>query len=192
MDPSSLAESVAGAGRGALVVAFFGAGWLAWGLGVANAFNGLVGPLFGLCELILFGCAIYMIRKGYRLKKQYPPIPESVRRATRKSFLLTVLWEFLAIAVIFIITWRLHRPDLGADWAAIVVGVHFLPLAKLFRAPQLGVIGILITLWSLISWALFRSNALVISVAIGTGMLLWIASISALLRARQMAASLRP
>lgn len=191
MDASSQAESVAGAGRGALIVAFFGAGWLGWGLGVANAFNGLVGPLFGLCQLILFACAIYMVRKGYRLKKQYPPIPASIRKATRKSFLLTVLWEFLAIAVVFLVAWRLHRPDLGADWAAIVVGLHFLPLAKLFRTRQLGVIGILITLWSLISWALYRSDKLVVSVALGTGTLLWIASISALVRARQIAAALR-
>jgi hypothetical protein len=191
MNPSFEVEVIVGAGRGALIVAMFGAGWLGWGLDLAQAFKGLVGPAFGFIELLLLACSIYVIRKGRRLRKQYPPIPASVRKAAQRSFLLVVLLEILALAVVFVLAWQLHRPDLGADWAAMVVGLHFLPLAKLFRSPHLGVIGILITLWCVISWALFRSNALVISVAIGTGTLLWVASVSALLRARKIAESLR-
>lgn len=191
MDSSYEAEAVVGAGRGALVVALFGAGWLGWGLGVANAFTGVVPPAFGLIELVLVACSVYTIVNGRKLRKQYPPIPEAVRRATRRSFLIVVVLEGVAIGAGFLIAWRLNRPDLGADWAAMIVGLHFLPLAKIFRAPQLGVIGILTALWCALCWILFRSNALVISATIGTGILLWIASISALFRARRAAQSLR-
>jgi hypothetical protein len=190
MDPSFQAEAVAGAGRGALIVAMFGAGWLGWGLGVANAFNGIVGPAFGLSELALFGCAIYAILKGRRLRKQYPPVQPSAWKTGQKTFWLVVVLEGLAIAAAFLVAWRLNRQDLGADWAAMIVGLDFLPLARIFRAPQLSVIGILITLWCALCWILFRSHALVISVTLGTGTLLWVASISALYRARQIAVSL--
>lgn len=86
---------------------------------------------------------------------------------------------------------RLHRLDLATDWCAIVVGLHFLPLAKIFRARHLGIIGILMTLWCVLCWSLFRSNALVISVTVGTGILLWAASASALFRAHKIAHSLQ-
>jgi hypothetical protein len=189
-NPSLQAEAVVGAGRGALIVAMFGAGLLGWGLGVARAFNGAVGAAFGFTALFLWSWSIYTIRKGRLLRKQFPPVPASTRRALRRSFLLVVLIEVVALAFVFILSNQIHRPDLGADWAVMVVGLHYLPLAKIFRAPVLGVLGALITLWSLLCWALFRSNTLVISVALGTGILLWLASVCALLRARKIAQAL--
>jgi len=191
VDPSFQAEAVVGAGRGALVVAMFGAGWLGWGLGVARAFTGVVGPVFGLIELFLLARSIHAIRKGRKLRKQYPPIPASTRRALQKSFWLVVLAELIALFLVTTLARVLHRLDLAPDWIAMVVGLHFLPLAKLFRSPQLGVIGILITLWCVLCWSLFRSDALVISVTVGTGILLWTASVSALFRARKIELSLR-
>jgi len=191
MNPSYQAEAVVGAGRGALIVAMFGAGWLGWGLGEAKAFTGVVGPAFGMTELFLLACSIYVIRKGRRLRKQNPPVSASVRKVILKSFLLVVLLEALALVFVSILGWRLHRPDLAGDWCAMVVGLHFLPLARVFRSPRLGVIGILIALWCALCWALFRSKTLTISVSLGTGTLLWVACVSALLRARKIAHSLQ-
>jgi hypothetical protein len=99
--------------------------------------------------------------------------------------------EVVALLLVWILANRLHRPDLATDWYAMVVGLHFLPLAKIFRALHLGVIGILLTLWCLLCWFLFRSNALVISVTIGTGILLWAASVSALFRAHKIVHALQ-
>jgi hypothetical protein len=191
MDPSFQAEAVIGAGRGALIVAMFGAGWLGWGLGQARAFTGFVGPAFGLIELFLLACSIYVIRQGRLLRKQYPPIPASTRQAIRKSFLLVVFMEVVGLLLVWTLANRLRRPDLATDWCAMVVGLHFLPLAKIFRALSLGVIGMLMTLWCVVCWSLFRSNTLVISVTVGTGILLWAASVSALFRARKIAHSLQ-
>jgi hypothetical protein len=186
-DRSLQAEAVLGAGRGALIVAMFGAGWLGWGLGLAHAFTGLVGPVFGSVALLLWISSTYTIRKGRLFQKQYPPVPASTRRAVQRSFFIVVLIEVVALAFVFILSSQIHRPDLGTDWAAMVVGLHFLPLGRLFRSAGLGIIGILITLWCVLCWALLRSNALVISVSLGTGILLWAASVSALFRGRKIA-----
>jgi hypothetical protein len=59
-----------------------------------------------------------------------------------------------------------------------------------FRTPPLALFGVLIMSWSLIAWALFRSNALVVRVDIGTGILLCALSTSALLYARKLVHSL--
>ena len=190
MKPSLQAESVAGAGRGALIGAMFGAGWLGSGLGEAKAFSVVVGSAFGFAALLLCAWSIYIIRTGRILRKNYPPLPASGRWFVRRSFLVVVVIEVLAILFLWKLADRIHRPELGADWCAIVVGLHFLPLARIFRAPLLGVFGALITLWSLLCWTLFRSNALTISVSLGTGILLWTTAVFSLFRARQMARSL--
>jgi hypothetical protein len=105
--------------------------------------------------------------------------------------LLLTLFEFLAIALVSILANRLHRADLATDWCAMVVGLHFLPLAKIFRAPHFFIIGVLMTLWCALCWVLFRSNALVISVSLETGILLWSSCVFALIRGGGIAHSLR-
>lgn len=187
MDPSSQADAVIGIGRGALASAMFGAGWLGWGLGNAKAFNAFVGPAFGFTALLLFACSIYFIREGRIIRKQRPVTNVSTRHSIRKWFLLLTLTEVFAIALVAILASRLHRVDLAADWCAMVVGFHFLPLAKIFRAPQFSVLGIVMILWCVLSWALFQSGAIAISASLGTGILLWGSCVISLFRARRIA-----
>jgi hypothetical protein len=189
IDLSFQAQAVVGAGRGALVEAMFGAGWLGWGLGEAKAFNGFTGPMFGFMTLLLLACSIFVLRRGRLLRKKYPAVGASTR-TTLKVYLLVVLMEILGVLLVMSLANRYHRADLGTDWCAMVVGLHFLPLAKIFRAPHLVVLGILMTLWCALCWVLFRSNALVISVSLGTGILLWGSCVFALLRARRVIRSL--
>lgn len=189
-DQSFQAEAVVGAGRGALVLAISGSGWLSWGLVESQGFTAVVGPVFGCIGLLLVGASIYTIRKGRLLRKLYPPIPLATRRAIRRSFLLVVAIEIVAIVLVVALANRPHRNDLAADWCAMVVGLHFGPLAKIFRAPIFGVLGVLIVLWSILCWAAFRRNMFLVSVADGTGVLLWAACVSAVWRARAMARSL--
>ena len=190
IDLSFQAQAVVGAGRGALVEALFGAGWLGWGLGEAKAFNGFTGPMFGFMTLLLLACSIFVLRRGRLLRKKYPAVGASTR-TTLKVYLLVVLMEILGVLLVMSLANRYHRADLGTDWCAMVVGLHFLPLAKIFRAPHLVVLGILMTLWCALCWVLFRSNALVISVSLGTGILLWCSCVFALLQARRVIRSLR-
>jgi hypothetical protein len=189
-DPSLRAEAVVGAGRGGLIVAMGGVGWLGWGLGEAKLFSPVVGTAFGFMALLLWAWSIFTIRKGRILRRQYSPGASSSRRAVWRSFFVVVLLEVLGIACAFMLANRIHRPDLWADWCALVVGLHFLPLAKIFRAPILGVLGVSISLWCVLCWVLFRSDGLVISVALGTGILLCAASAAASLRGRRIAQSL--
>ena len=183
-------ESVVGAGRGSLILAMAGAGWLGWGLGVARAFNPVVGPIFGTVAILLWICSIYVIRTGVALRRQLPPSSGTMPKFPTKPFILITLVEALAIALVLFAAARLHRADLAALGCALVVGLHYLPLAKIFRAPILAFFGILIALWCVLSWGLFRSNALLIAVTTGTGALLWAASIATLLRARTLIRSL--
>ena len=149
MDPSLQAEAVIGAGRGALIVAMFGAGWLGWGLGQARAFNGFVGPAFGFIELFLLACSIYVIRKGRRLRKVYPPNPHLHASSHPKIVSSRCVYGGRrALACLDPREWApspLPRNRLVRDGSRSPVS---LLLAKIFRALHLGVTGILLTLFS--------------------------------------------
>ncbi len=133
------------------------------GTGDAQAFNGFIGPPFGFMARFLWACSIYFIRKGRLLRKKYPAVGAATRPTILKRFLLIGLMEVLAIVIVSILANRLYRAYLAPDWCAMIVGLHFLPLAKIFRAPNLSVLGSLMMLWCALCWALFRSNTIAIS-----------------------------
>lgn len=172
------------------MVTIFGAGWLAWGLSTADAVTPTVAVLFSIVEIVLLGYSVYFIWKGRSLRKKYPSSPSATTRSMNKQFMIVAVLEFAAIAIVVVIASALHRSDLAPVLIAIVVGLHFLPLAKVFRAPIYYVSGIAITLWCVVCWILFRSNALIASTGIGTGIMLWATSAYVLLRARQIVRSL--
>jgi hypothetical protein len=191
MNPSMQAEAITGAGRGACAVAMFGAGWLGWGLGTAKAFNGFSGPAFGLAALALAATSIATIRKGRQLRRQCPADETARQRTILKPFLVVALIEAISICLVSMLAFRLARTDLATDWCAMVVGLHFLPLARIVRARVFLVLGVLIVVWCGVCWALFDCNRMAIAAAMGTGILLWGACVSILWRAQGLLRSAR-
>jgi hypothetical protein len=191
MDPSSKAEAVLGRGRGALILAMSGGGWLAWGLSIAKVFTLPRGILFSVVEIFLVVCSVYLIRKGMSLRKRYPGLPGQAAPNMRKWFLIVLIVEFVAIGIVVNVAYALRRPELVPVWIAMVVGLHFLPLARIFRVPGYAVIGIAMTLWCILCWILFPSDTLAASAAAGSGVMFWAMSAYALLRARHLVHSLQ-
>jgi hypothetical protein len=183
-DPALQAQIVQRSGFGALVAGMFGMGWLGSGLGMAHAFTPVVIVFFDVFGVLLLGSSIYFIRKGRSLRRNYPAISDARTRGITKQFIVVVILEFTAIAILSTTAYVFHRPDLAPVLAAIVVGLHFLPLAKIFRQQRYYFWGIAITLWCCICAILFRSNTLVVWSNVGTGVLLWANCAHGLLRTR--------
>lgn len=190
VDPSSQARLVLRSGFGALVAGMFGMGWLGSGLGIAHAFTPIVIILFDVFGILILGSSIYFIRKGRALCRNYPALSDPLAQRMRKQFIVVVILEFTAIAVLSTIAYAFHRPDLAPVLAAIVVGLHFLPLGKIFRQARYYFWGIAITLWCVVCAFSFRSNTLVAWSNIGTGVLLWANCAQGLLRTRGIVRSL--
>lgn len=189
-DPSFQAQVVLGSGFGALATGMFGMGWLGWGLGTAHAFTPTVTILFDAVGILLLGYSIYFIRKGRSLDQNYPATSSTLTQRMDKQFIAVVILEFAAIAILNMIAYAFHRPDLAPVLTALVVGLHFLPLGRIFRQSRYYFWGMAITLWCCICLILFRSNTLVAWNNIGTGILLWATCAHGLLRARGIVRSL--
>jgi hypothetical protein len=183
---------VIGAGRGALILAMAGAGWLGWGLSVAQVYNAVVAPIFGTVAISLWGWSIYVMRTGRALHRQLPASSLPLSQFPTRSFVVVLVTEGLAVVlVILFAAGHAHRPDLATDGCALVIGLHYIPLARIFRAPKLAALGILIALWCILSWVFFRTSTLVVAVTAGTGILMWATAVAVLLWARSAARMLR-
>lgn len=189
-DPSFQAHVVTRSGVGALVAGMFGMGWLGSGLGIAHAFTPVVIVLFDVFGALLLGFSVYFIRKGRSLRRNYPALSGARLQTINKQFIVVVVLEFTAIVIVSTTAYVFHRPDLAPVLAAIVVGLHFLPLGKIFQQSRYYFWGIASALWCSAGAILFRSNTLVTWSNIGTGILLWGNCAHGLLRARGVARSL--
>jgi hypothetical protein len=189
-DSSLQAQVVLRSGFGALVTGMFGMGWLGSGLGMAQAFTPTVIILFDAFGILLLGYSIYFIRKGRSLRRNHPASSDAQTQRIKKQFIVVVILEFTAIAILSTTAYIFHRSDLAPVLAAIVVGLHFLPLGKIFRQARYYFWGIAITLWCSACAILLRSNTLVAWSNIGTGVLLWANCAHGLLRARGIVRSL--
>ena len=178
------AQVVLRSGFGALVAGMFGMGWIGSGIGAAHLFTPTIIVLFDVFGILLLGYSIYFIRKGRALRRDYPASSNARTQRINKQFVVVVILEFTAIAMLSTIAYLFHRPDLAPVLAAIVVGLHFLPLGKIFRQARYYFWGIAITLWCVVCAILFRSNTLMAWSNIGTGILLWANCAHGLLRAR--------
>jgi hypothetical protein len=67
-----------------------------------------------------------------------------------------------------------HRPDLFGQWIGAIVGIHFIPLGKLFKLPLYYWTGAAISLAAFGSLLISSSALSSAMCAGGTGMALWI------------------
>jgi hypothetical protein len=90
--------------------------------------------------LIFFG--IKMMRVVLQLPHMTDAQPSEGRRI-RHQFATIVAAEFAGFAIVNLICGMTHHWKFIEPLALIVVGLHFLPLARLFKVPRYNVMGVL-------------------------------------------------
>jgi hypothetical protein len=139
------------------------------------------------------GGSVYLIRRGRILRKRQPPLPGAA--TMWRAFAIVVVLELVLMNIGANVAVNMHRPDLVPIWVAIVVGLHFIPLARVFRTPAYTRLGIAMTLWIIFCLAFLRGNAAPAYTCFGSGVVLWVTSAYALYRGRyalEMARLLTP
>jgi hypothetical protein len=167
---------------GAIVMAGFGAYSMYWWTR-ATIPGGRI-PALAAIALIFAILFVWSIKQLSILRRATKPSMDDLAKARRKQSMRFYLVRFCAIltievaAIIFAgpILGHFHREGLFPQWVDSVVGVHFFPLARLFKLPLYYVTGLAILLAAggslLISAGSFRDAI----TAGGTGLSLWISS----------------
>jgi Na+/melibiose symporter-like transporter len=163
------ARANAGRGMGALALTIFGALWL-FNAMQAGGVARLWFAVLWIVAVALVLASIISIRRGRRVLGERPRRGPAVAR----KFWIVFALEGAAIlaAVILFQLWHWDRYIVAA--IAIVVGIYFLPLARLFRAPVYYLIGIALILWpAILLGTVHASTRRDVAIACGVAAILW-------------------
>ena len=111
---------------------------LAW-IGTPVA-RGALAAVVALAALLL-GVSIRAMRAGRRIVVDDSPARTDGRKIMMRRFALIVVAEVLGIMVVNALCTVYRRYGLMAPLDVIIVGLHFVALARLFKAPRYTVMG---------------------------------------------------
>jgi hypothetical protein len=176
---------------GALIFAFFGASDALWALSFARGVPRMWSEAIWIVAVSLGGWSITQRLLLGRLSVS--AVDKSIARQRlwhyASWFLVVVVIEVISINLGRPVLTHFHRLDLFPQWVEAVVGLHFLPLARLFRVPLFYATGVALVLAALGSLLVPVSNPRAITALAGSSLSLWATAVMILL---QDAAYVRP
>ncbi|MHB8635373.1 MAG: hypothetical protein ACYC96_02755 [Fimbriimonadaceae bacterium] len=178
---TSLGGFESGAGIGALIMSVFGFTWLGWGFSADSAFT----PVEWVVLYIFAGALVWACAHAIRRDKSRAGERDEFWAKTGKQFTRLNIAQGVLCGIVVFFAVVGNRLDLLPLGISLVVGVHFLPLAAILRVPAYYATGIAIVAGDALCWTIFRSAALVMSVGVATGGILWLTAAYALFRAAQ-------
>lgn len=127
------AGQLKGSARGAIICAVFGSAWMYWAVVLSGSPTPVWFSVVTLPAVVLTAWAILRVRAVRHLTFSSTELAHWMQ--FRKFFWIDsgLEWGLAGVAVFALA--RLGRPDLIPQAVGVIIGLHFLPLAKIFRAP---------------------------------------------------------
>ncbi|MGB0064572.1 MAG: hypothetical protein WBP85_09020 [Terracidiphilus sp.] len=176
MQTELTANRVSSIATGIMVFAGFGAGWLFWSLSMRQEITGATatGVMTGM--LALFVAAIYIWRQA----KRWPRVPDDPRMGRAFVWINAIQWTaiFAAGFICKRFGWAYYFPSA----VAVIVGLHFYPLARMFRNPLHYGTGTAVVVWVFAAAVIVPAGRLPGFTTMGTGALLWAAALVTIAR----------
>jgi hypothetical protein len=149
---SNFAPSAGGLARSVLFLFFFGALWGSIGINGLNKLGepwlAIVAMLIGLA-LLIAGVSLSRASRSSSTQAQKTNTQEVQHR--NKWFRIVFATELIAILIAYVICNAVNRFDLFFPMMMLIVGIHFFPLAALFRVKKYYATGILLCLLAIVT-----------------------------------------
>jgi hypothetical protein len=162
------AAEVRGRAVGVSLLAFFAIGWTGWGTGGHLPTAAQV-PIMIAAAILSSVLAATAWRLARRVPVDRDPTPEQFQVGRRFTWIVAVSWAAVIVAVVVLgVT---GYPEMVAAVVCAGIGVHFLPLARLFDVPAYYVTGAALCLISIVTFVLApaTSNAALWTLIPGVG-----------------------
>lgn len=169
-------QEIKGKAIGALFMIFFGAFWV---FSAMFYRKGLPGWSFIAVALVPIGLAALALRQLKRASGVWPQVSGGERKeekSIRRKFRIIFGIEGVLIGLSVMLLVRLARPELIPVAVALIVGLHFLPLARLFRSRSYYWVGSLIVLLACACLLIEDAQARLAALGFGVGLVLWFTS----------------
>ncbi len=176
VENSSLAEELSGRATGVFFLTAFGAVWVFGNSSsLPDTILAVVWVVGGVICLLLVACGVYLRRISRLVKSE---TRGTINRDLRRRFNRVFIAEGVGIGVVVLICANLGYSEWIPAAVALVVGLHFFPLARLFRMPLYYFTGIALCVVSIatmiVASILDYSEAVWFAVpGLGSGLVLW-------------------
>lgn len=174
------AGQLKGSARGALICAFFGSAWMYWAVAFSSSPTPAWFSIVTVPAVALITWAFLRVRTVRHLPSSPAELEHS--RAFRKFFWIDVgiEWGLSGVAVFALA--RFGRGDLIPQALGVIIGLHFLPLVRIFRAPLYYWTGGIMVVAALGSLLMHRGHIRNIAGCAAVGLTLWVTSVAVLCR----------
>ena len=168
-------ERAKGASIGATIAGFFGGAWLT--LGMASA-----GVPWGVAVMAVLPVFAVIAFLGAAVRRRLPNIDEAEtpeKKQMMRAFGMVNVAQWLAIFGVANVLANLQLNAWIVPAIVLIVGAHFIPLARIFQAPQHLKTGIAMMLCAAIAVVLPTSIRDTVE-CVSAGVILWISAAAAL------------
>jgi hypothetical protein len=161
-NPYAYGGKAFGTAIGTLFLAGFGCVWMALALQSFGELHALQLTLIAIVAGFLTGSSLYTFRHTHQLAKHSSN--DAWRRRSNRAMGMINAAQWTAISLSVVLLTHYHQQALVLPAIILIVGIHFLPLALLFRSSPNGMTGV-----SLIAWAVLYPLLLPASLADSVG-----------------------
>ncbi len=168
-------DEIRGNGIGAILLSFFGSMWML--IALHGHLLLLVCSL--LVPLLLVVRSAGLIRGSKRLSKREPPQTASeivAENALQKRFTWIFAGEGIAIFLVVNVLANIGMSSLTVPAIGVIVGLHFLPLARVFRRPLYywsGATQVLLCVGAALALRSAALEAMNMVIGLGMALILW-------------------
>jgi hypothetical protein len=180
-----------GRGIAAIVTTTFGFIWLGWGFSVLGGLPAAIWLGYFFVAAALIALAVTAVRRGRKMMRAQGVSRSDFWRKRRKAFGIVTLLEVVGCIVVIVVANVFRRPDWIAVGISLVVGLHYLPLGRIFGYVSYYWVGTLIVVWDILAITALKSWNLTASAGIATGVILWATASYVLIRFLRVVASER-
>jgi hypothetical protein len=166
--------ATSGCGLGICIGALFGLGWLYGALKFDHAPDWAFYAAYAAAAALVFAGIMHIRSERQSGAKQ--------SKAVRVAFLIVFALEVAAIiAAVFILShWHMQQYIVAVICA--IVGLHFLPLAKIFRRPSYYATGLAMVAAAAAAVLLLKGTQQWICIAYSAGAILWLTALTGAVR----------
>lgn len=179
---AAIAGVAFGRGMGAIITTTFGFLWLGWGLGVLGSLPAAIWVGYFCIAAALMAFAVTVVRRGRKMMRAQGASQSDFWHTRRRPFGIVTVLEVVGCIIVVVLANLFRRPDWIAVGISLVVGLHFLPLGRIFGTASYYWLGSLIVLWDILAITVVKSWNLTASAGIATGVILWASTVYALTR----------
>jgi len=154
---AEIAGAAFGRGMAAIITTSFGFVWIGWGFSALRGLPAAIWVGYFSAAAVLIAFAATAVLRSRKMMRTRGGSRGDFWQKRRKAFRILTLLEIVGCIIVVILANLFRRPDWIAIGISLVVGLHFLPLGRIFGVTSYYWVGTLIVIWDILTIAAFKS-----------------------------------